>query len=471
MYFKKLISITIIAMCLLIDSPASAQIDIPGVQVSIELNGVEVLSPFNHLANSTTYVDAEVYAKLVNAKYSYDTKSKKALVNGKKMDTRLVEGVPTAAIRPLVDATGGHYTIEWEGATRTVHILDLPKGVELLNPNADGMVELWAKPADLPMGPIFGVEYGKLVFLEYRVEQDFFIKGNSLNSLNGFKGIPSPAVDHVSFKFSEEGQPGLEKPHYDIHIFFVSAEVRNQLKMIDVLAEKKTLVALGDSIPFGYGLEEGNVSPSKKAYPHLIGGGMEYTADSELTVSGMKTSELLTALTTSEYQAALKQADVVTLTIGSNDIFGIYGPAQDIIKKVLADATYKTTTAELDFFSKAAAGFEINFPKIITEIRKYTDAKLVVYNIYNPFPTGFAPALTNLNGLGELYIPQMNDKIKQTVDQSGSNIIMADTYSAFEGKELSYVLLLKNDIHPSVTGQEALAKLAETALKSLEASD
>jgi lysophospholipase L1-like esterase len=465
MKFVKILSLVILTMSLLIASPAAAEVNIPGVQVSIELNGVEVLSPFNHLANSTTYVDAEVYAKLVNAKYSYDIKSKKVIVNGKTMDARLVEDIPTVAIRPLVDATAGHYTIEWEGKTRTVHILDLPAGVERLNPNADGMVELWAKSGDLPLGPIFGVEHGKLVFLEYRVGQDFFINGNSLDDLDAFRGIPSPAVDHIRFNFLEEGQPGLESPHYDIHIFFIPSAERDQLKMFDVNAEKMSLVALGDSIPFGYGLEASNLLPSKKAYPHLIGGGFVYTANSELTVSGMKSAELLIALQTAEYQAALKQADVVTLTIGSNDVFGIYGPAQDIIAKVLEDAAYIPTAAEQEFLSKGADDFELNFPKIVTEIRKHTNATLVVYNIYNPFPTDFAPALTNLNGLGESLIPQMNEKIKQTVDTNGPNVMLADAYTAFNGKQLTYVGLLQMDVHPTISGQETLARLAEEALK------
>lgn len=451
---KMKISILILAFSLLVSSPSFAQITIPGVQVQIKLNGVEVLSPFNHLANSTTYVDVEVYARLVNATYEYNPQTKVATVNGKIMENaRLVEGVPTVAIRPLVDATGGYYTIEWEGSTRTVHILDLPKGVEHLNPHAEDMVELWAKPSDLPKGPIFGVD------------QDFFIEGKSMDDLDGFRGKPTPAVNHVRFNYMKEGQPGLSKAHYNIHIFFVSNEKRKQLNIIDRITKFNTLLALGDSIPFGYGLEATNDFYSIKAYPHLVQGGFKYLTNSQFTLSGTNTAHMLNELKTPEHIVALKKATVITLTIGSNDVLG---PAQTFLDKYLSNSSYVASTQEQQLLSDGAAQFTENLPLILSEIRKHSNANIIVYNLYNPFLLlASIPVLETLYHLAETYIPAMNDTINNTIQRlNDPTIVVVDAYSAFENKQLQFVRILQQDIHPTLAGQRELAKLADEAIAS-----
>ena len=74
-------------------------------------------------------------------------------------------------------------------------------------------------PKLLPLGPIYGVFDGKLVFEEYMIPQRDFETGKSWQDL-GIKsrGVP---VDHVDIWFAPHGHDGATMPHYDVILFFV----------------------------------------------------------------------------------------------------------------------------------------------------------------------------------------------------------------------------------------------------------
>ena len=94
------------------------------------------------------------------------------------------------------------------------------------------MGEHWANPqaGDLPTGPIYGVYNGKLVFLEYMVAQEDFVKGINHANVSGMKGVPSPAVVQMDIEFQPHGHEGFEVPHYDIHAYFITEEEQQAIK-------------------------------------------------------------------------------------------------------------------------------------------------------------------------------------------------------------------------------------------------
>ena len=99
----------------------------------------------------------------------------------------------------------------------------LPKDIVGISGVVPAMGEHWANPSTLPLGPIYGVHDGKLIFFEYMIAQEDFESGKSFVSLAAHPaGVELPAVDHTDIEFQPKGHEGFEVPHYDIHMYFIS---------------------------------------------------------------------------------------------------------------------------------------------------------------------------------------------------------------------------------------------------------
>ena len=89
------------------------------------------------------------------------------------------------------------------------------------------MGEHWANPKDLPLGPIYCVMDGRVTCMEYMISQADFEAGKSFLELRPwFAGAEQPAIDHMEFNFMPHGHEGFEVPHFDVHMYFVSPQVR-----------------------------------------------------------------------------------------------------------------------------------------------------------------------------------------------------------------------------------------------------
>jgi len=106
----------------------------------------------------------------------------------------------------------------------------LPKDVVQLSGVVPGMGEHWANPADMPIGPIYGVSNGKVIFLEFMIDQESFKAGKSFLELASKAGIELPSIDHVDFDFEPKGHEGYEVPHYDVHMYFISHDNHMAIK-------------------------------------------------------------------------------------------------------------------------------------------------------------------------------------------------------------------------------------------------
>ncbi|MBB6054840.1 DUF5602 domain-containing protein [Tolumonas osonensis] len=97
----------------------------------------------------------------------------------------------------------------------------LPANVVKISPVVPGMGEHWADPKDLPLGPIYGVSEGRIIFFEFMIDRDTLTKGTSFTDLKSKVSIPFPPVEHVDFDWEPKGHEGYTVPHYDVHFYFV----------------------------------------------------------------------------------------------------------------------------------------------------------------------------------------------------------------------------------------------------------
>lgn len=213
---------------------------------------------------------------------------------------------------------------------------------------------------------------------------------------------------------------------------------------------KDSLVALGDSIPFGYNLTKNNDSPAKNAFPSLIGNEADLRVR-HLGVPGWQTTDLLTALETNQkFRQAVRHADYVTVNIGSNDFLEILRSAN------VESGGNQQKFRELLTFKLANSDVFDNIAAILEEIRSLTDAPIVLYNIYNPFQVN-----DQLHQVSDLFLPQINAKFAQLAD-AYDDVELADAYSAFGDNQAKYVF--PRDIHPTAAGHKVLAAIGLEAL-------
>lgn len=99
----------------------------------------------------------------------------------------------------------------------------MPADALLVSPCIATMGEHWANVQNLPLGPIYGVWQGKLVFTEIMVSVDQLQKGFSYANI---RALPGYTIDHIDFKYEPKGHNGFPFPHYDVHAYYVSPAVQ-----------------------------------------------------------------------------------------------------------------------------------------------------------------------------------------------------------------------------------------------------
>jgi Lysophospholipase L1 and related esterases len=258
-------------------------------------------------------------------------------------------------------------------------------------------------------------------------------------------------------------------------------------------------VALGDSVPAGYGL-----SDTKDCYVKLFSDKISKTGYQNTmynyAVSGATTSDLLTLLQNMPIDnpkalKTLKKARLITINIGGNDVLGplvstindklqqqftLLGitniknatPSQELALAVFL-YTLKLNSSDTEKLQLGIQNFEDKFPKII-ELLKTTapNARIIVSTIYNPIPEAF-----QFYGTSEIMLKEMNAMVKNYSHQGGYYV--ADVYSAFLKEQSKGTQILNFnmgqylhspisvDIHPNMAGHRLIAKVYQTAFKKI----
>ncbi|HZG86397.1 hypothetical protein [Paenibacillus sp.] len=201
-------------------------------ELTVLVNGVEVRSEANHMANGKMYVSLDAFAALFDMPYTLSADGKQATLGGKTISgIRKNQGAATAWIRDLAAAVGAQQ-VTHDAARNEIYVLALPAGAIQVSGTVPAMGEHWGDPqsGELPVGPYYGVHEGRLVFLEYMFDLEDLRQGDNWVNLKGMKGVPSPEVVQVDVEYQPVGHPGLEVPHYDVHLYFVSDEEQQKIQ-------------------------------------------------------------------------------------------------------------------------------------------------------------------------------------------------------------------------------------------------
>lgn len=270
----------------------------------------------------------------------------------------------------------------------------------------------------------------------------------------------------------------------------------------------ESYLALGDSISSGYGLDDKDTQSFVNIFAKTNG----FEADDSLTHEGLTSSDLLNMIANGEAPAKIAEADVISITIGGNDILeALYGylansynnaypdsglTAADV-QTILVGNDLEKKNALIEFAviavedfpesneaSLALQSFSANFSKIITSIKGANpDVRILVSNLYNPY------AFIAKQLVGTDY-QEMANAMSAAFDTGASalgaaigagsmtgNYIVADTYNAFDSatenpcnasvtvvSAAPLVVDFNLDFHPNAYGHALLANAFVYAL-------
>lgn len=257
------------------------------------------------------------------------------------------------------------------------------------------------------------------------------------------------------------------------------------LKVCAETMQVKNYIAFGDSIPEGYGLEDTN-----NGYVALVSEELDCNYEN-LAVSGMNSTEFLALLQGNTYGTQIKQADLITISIGSNDLLGriqeiaceAFGLNKDEVVDIIselkeafanASATEKitmikdfytslTTQETRDMFQQAINGYEQNWENIVKKLRTLnSNARIIVTEFYNPFygveiPLVSSGETINFSDYVETYISQMNE----ILNSNTTDYEIAKIHDKFNTQGLTNVNISLTDFnidpHPNVAGHKVIA--------------
>ena len=254
--------------------------------------------------------------------------------------------------------------------------------------------------------------------------------------------------------------------------------------------EQKSYVALGDSITTGYGLDEA------QSFAEQIAEQEGYTLNDSLASDGATSTDLLEVVKSEANADTLKNADLITITIGGNDLMNAlyaylaeeYNNKQNSDTSITAENVKALLAGEegavveqitmLVFAISNISNFQSssiansaydtlwdNFVEIIETIREINqNAQLIVVNQYNPY----SHLTTGISGLDLSSVISAFDSAVQVLNEaisSGETIAgytVADVYTKFKEAEsnpcnASVSPSINLDFHPNATGHGLIA--------------
>lgn len=250
------------------------------------------------------------------------------------------------------------------------------------------------------------------------------------------------------------------------------------------------LLALGDSITTGFGLEnyfEGDDAYECDSYITLVANAMGLQPKESYVnkaVNGATSSDLLQTLP--DLSRQLDYADLIVVTIGGNDLLG----AIPIVASAISGKNITTLGSAIDVLTAATpenfaalsnnANFQRQMGSVLTKFSKNLagiaeiikagapDARVIFLKQYNPMKNviGFG----DFGNFADSLIGTLNSSIDQVCAASGFEVL--DAPSVIDVNAVGLTNMLNYDIHPNAAGHVELAKLLASHLGiSLDASE
>lgn len=207
---------------------------------------------------------------------------------------------------------------------------------------------------------------------------------------------------------------------------------------------KLNYVVIGDSIGFGAGV----VNPGEACYGRIVADTNGYNYSNH-SMCGYNTAAYLLHMNLPTVRNSIKDADIISLSIGGND-FLTSNMAQLGFEAAVLD--------DLSTFDKIAETFYENFCKIIAEIRELNpDAVILVQTLYNPMDNAIADFY-------QLGVDRLNAGYIRYQSENPGSIHIVDVGGAFKG----HPEYIANDcVHPNAQGNVVIAQLVLQKLNSL----
>ncbi|WP_346418241.1 SGNH/GDSL hydrolase family protein [Listeria monocytogenes] len=212
------------------------------------------------------------------------------------------------------------------------------------------------------------------------------------------------------------------------------------------------LVAMGDSLTEGVGDENkdggyvGIIPKKLEEEPNVPS-----VKTSNYGVSGNKITQLEKRLKTNkDFQEDVKNANVITITIGGNDVMAILQS--------------RLLNVNVDDFTKANKEFQQELETLLKDIRSYNKyAAIFLMGIYNPYTTYFS----DIKQFDEI-ISDWNKASKKTIQQD-SNAYFVPIAKVLEdrnadNKDKPNSLLSDDYFHPNHTGYEKMTTELDKAI-------
>jgi lysophospholipase L1-like esterase len=221
--------------------------------------------------------------------------------------------------------------------------------------------------------------------------------------------------------------------------------LRNEIPN-DFIPKSYTIVSVGDSLTEGVGdsSNNGGYIPYLKEKLEEEKG-IKDAVFYNFGVSGNKTSQILRRLQTSDVKDRIKEADMVIMTTGGNDVM-------KVVKENLLDL-------EVGDFEGAKNRYKKELKSVIETVREENpDTLICLIGIYNPF-------YQYLSDIEEMdMIMEDWNQTSQLVLEKFDNTYFADISDLFkEGEEN---LLYTDYFHPNDKGYELIAKRVFSVLQN-----
>ncbi|MBR0235265.1 MAG: hypothetical protein IJQ37_02290 [Clostridia bacterium] len=256
-----------------------------------------------------------------------------------------------------------------------------------------------------------------------------------------------------------------------LSVIAISASAKN---MSDSNVYSGNYVVFGDSIAAGYGLDDSSFGSDEAneyvadrdsdAYAGIVARALGFGL-SNYAHSGDTTTDMLKVLSRSSVRESIKNADLITISIGGNDLIDMATTV--LLQAFLHQLGMSETNDEIDAMY---AKLESNLAQALNTIIDLNGGRgvIMLQTLYNPFKYNSSYTFNGVNA-GELidyYIQKIN-LIYQNLYNRIDGFILTPTADALNGDEDSfYSMDVKPDFHPTAHGHELIAQTILASYKS-----
>lgn len=216
----------------------------------------------------------------------------------------------------------------------------------------------------------------------------------------------------------------------------------------DENAQNISYLALGDSLTRGVGDEKQDYGYTIRLQKQLEDWPMIKSVELDNRgKNGRRSNQLLTLLKKGHYDEELANADLITITLGGNDVM-------KIVKKNLF-------SMEKSMFDKELPKFIKRYDKIVSEIRlRNADVPIILIGFYNPMSI-VVDEITPFDPI----ISEWNTEIEK-LSQDNSNVCFAPVEDLFVSNEdLVYHV---DFFHPNSTGYDRMATRVKESMQACD---